>query len=428
MTDQGPRGFAQPSLRPARRLLPGLGAPPQAPPGPPGPPPDEAPPPGPPTASFGPMPATPEPRATGPLGPAPEAPPPVNAPYGMRPGQRHLLPGISNMSNPPPRLDTSGDFELVAPSGAVIPVRSQNPRDKEIVTKLGQSLFNTAANDREKAVASAVTEWGQSVVGQMPIQDIQKIMAERWDHNVGNVIKRDVSRDRIDAARANRGAGVPAQVKYDDSRSDKWRERVDRLVESERKGNKVAALNELDTSFGTMEELLNSGNPTSERIAQMKELLILTGKASRASEQEGITASAGKWDELKNKVALWTSGDPNLSEAYIEKFKRYIATERASIQKHRKRLATQAATAAMHATRDFGPAVQEEAGTYVYGRMYQFPGSVEFVPPEENGAPSQAPEPARTAPPAPRPPARAQAPAPKAPAKPRPKDDASDLD
>jgi len=367
-----------------------------------------------------------EPLAKGPIGPLPAAPPKADAPYGMRPGQRHLLPGISNLAHPPPPIDYSKDLVVTAPDGTTIPMHSLNTRDTELVNKLGQSLFNGSGNDAEKRVAGAVTQWGQSMVGQMPIEAIQKTMAERWDHNVGNVIKRDISHDHILAAQANRGAGVPAQQKYNDARSDKWREHADRIIESERRGNKVAALNELDTNFGRMEELLSSGNPTAERIAQMEQLLILTGKASRASEQEGITASAGKWDELKNKMALWTSSDPNLSEAYLDKFKRYIATERASIQQHRKSLARQAATAAIQATKDFGPAVQDEAGNYVYGRMYQFPGSVEFVPPEDKGAPSQAAPPARTAPPAaaaPRAPA-----ARKAPAKPRPKDDASDLD
>jgi len=296
MTDQGPRGFAQPSLRPARRLLPGLGAPPQAPPGPPGPPPDEAPPPGPPTASFGPMPATPEPRATGPLGPAPEAPPPVNAPYGMRPGQRHLLPGISNVANPPPRLDTSGDFELVAPSGAVIPVRSQNSRDKEIVTKLGQSLFNGSANEREQAVARAVTEWGQSIVGQMPIQDIQKIMAERWDHNVGNVVKRDVSRDRIDAALANKGANNrnPNLLGKDDAAAvGKQFEMENAVSDRYQRNNKGSAINVMVGNFNRLEALIDSDSPMAQRVAPMIELLELTGKASVESERAGVMQAAG---------------------------------------------------------------------------------------------------------------------------------------
>ena len=152
--------------------------------------------------SAGMRPSAAEPGAKGPLGPLGAAPPKVNAPYGMRPGVRHVLPGL-----PPPRVDRTGDFELVAPSGAVIPIRDLNPRDTDIVNKLGQSLTNLSGNDAERRVASAVTEWALSMVGQIPIAEIEKHMAERWDHNVGNVVKRDLGHDRILAAQANKAAG-----------------------------------------------------------------------------------------------------------------------------------------------------------------------------------------------------------------------------
>jgi|GEM_PF-3490754 len=353
-----------------------------------------------------------EPLAKGPLGPLPPAPPKVNAPYGMRPGVRHLLPGISPRQAERKTLSVDEDAEFVLPDGSVIPMVSRNPRDEAIVKQLGQSLSMMAATPQEQAVARAVEEWGRSVIGQKPIEEIEKRMSDIWDHNVGNVVKRDLGKDRIAAARANMGGRVPAQVKYDDARNDKWLEHADKIIESERKGHKLPALNELDTTFGRMERLLSEGNPTGERVTQMLELLALTGKASRESEQEGITASAGKWDEMANKINLWTNGG-KLTENYKRQFMQYIRTERANILKHRKSLAIEAASAAQMATEHFGSDVQKKAGDYVYRRMFEFPTGGKYVPDEDQ--PQAAPPPrAAAAPRAPAPKAEAPAPAPKA--------------
>jgi len=370
------------------------------------------------------MPATPEPRATGPLGPAPEAPPPVNAPYGMRPGQRHLLPGISNVANPPPRLDTSGDFELVAPSGAVIPVRSQNSRDKEIVTKLGQSLFNGSANEREQAVARAVTEWGQSIVGQMPIQDIQKIMAERWDHNVGNVVKRDVSRDRIDAALANKGANNrnPNLLGKDDAAAvGKQFEMENAVSDRYQRNNKGSAINVMVGNFNRLEALIDSDSPMAQRVAPMIELLELTGKASVESERAGVMQAAGKWDSWINKLKLLNPADTSMTDAYREAFKQYLQTEMERIMKQKKDLAIAAANSAEYAvSRAYGPEAGKASARRVYADVYgewsnptfnpdtdQAPGKSEPI-----ARPGMAPKPAPA--PAPKAAPKAAAPVPKA--------------
>jgi hypothetical protein len=362
----------------------------------------------PPKSGMRPSAAEPRAKETGPLGPLPDAPPKVNAPYGMKPGVRHVLPGISKLANQKP-IDFNQPMHFVMPDGSRIPLVSTAPHDNAIVDNLEKSLLATSANEAERAIARGVAQWGRSLVGHTSIDDIQKLMSERWDHNVGNVVKRDVSHNHILAAGANRANAVPPREKYDNARSDKWREQVEKIIESERKGNKFAALNELDTTFGRMEHLLNEGNPTGERVTQMLELLALSGKQSRGSEQEGITASAGKWDEMANKIALWTNGG-KLTDRYVRQFQQYIRSERANILKHRKDIAIQAASGAQDATADFGPDVQKQAGDYVYRRMYEFPVSSRYVPTEDQ--PQATPPPRATAPRAPAPKAAAPAPAP----------------
>lgn len=355
----------------------------------------------------------------------------MRAPYGMTPGVRAVLPGVNDGSatawnrhpepdqidldapipNPPqpgpqaapgqappgaaPAAPEPWGLELTDPHGNVVHLRSDDgrQRDEAQVKALGQALLGHAVSEQEKTVAQRAIDWGMSQVGQNDIDSIRKEMTHYWDVGSGGILKTDLQAMK---SKANRGGvgGVPApavganglpdpMTKMGFKLDDAMRDRAEQIIESERKNTKSAALSALDNSLREMEANLNSNNPMAERMAQMQQLLAMTGKASTAAEREGITASSGKWEELKNKLSLWTSSDPNLSRAYVAKFQRYIATERENIRKAREQIAVQTATGAQSAVSGFGPDAQKAIGDYVYGRMSgRFRGG-SYVPPTD---------------------------------------------
>jgi hypothetical protein len=313
--------------------------------------------------SAGMRPSAAEPGAKGPLGPLGAAPPKVNAPYGMRPGVRHLLPGL-----PPPRVDRTGDFDLVAPSGAVIPIRDLNPRDNDIVDKLGQAFVNGSGDDRERRVANQALQAGRALVGQMPIQEIQKIMTDMWDHGVGNVLKRDLGRDRIAAAAANRGLRNPnLPGKADEASATNAFKMAEAVAGRESRVTKLAAANEMLSQFDRVDALISSDKPMAERIAPMVILLGLTGKASVESERAGVTKGAGEWDYWANKFKQLDPNDPGMTRAYVEEVKRYLQTERNAVIERRKAIATAAANDVLEAVEPvYGPEVAKQQARRIY--------------------------------------------------------------
>ena len=364
----------------------------------------------------------------------------MRAPYGMTPGVRAVLPGVNDMSatawNKPPEPDRIDlDAPMASPpqpgpqrpaaapehigyeltiGGQTVRLLSDDPnkqRDTEQVKALGAALLNHAVSDEEKAVAQRAIEWGMAQVGQADIGEIRKEMTHYWDNGTGGILKTQLQSMR---SKANRGGvgGVPNVLGADGlpnpmnkmgfKLDDAMRDRAEQIIESERKNTRSAALSALDNSLQEMEANLNSNNPMAERMAQMQQLLAMTGKASTAAEREGITASSGKWEEMKNKLSLWTSSDPNLSRAYVAKFKNYIATERANIRKAREQIAVQTATGAQSAVSVYGPDAQKAIGDYVYGRMSgRFRGG-SYVPPtdaEVSGGRQPAAPPPQGAPP-----------------------------
>src|SRR6478736_561967 len=353
----------------------------------------------------------------------------MRAPYGMTPGVRAVLPGVNDMSetawnkppepdkidldapiaNPPqpgpqqPMAEPMG-WELTDPNGNVVHLRSDahKARDQAQVKALGDALLNHAVSDQEKAVAQRAIEWGMAQVGQSDVGEIRKEMTHYWDNGTGGILKTELQSMK---SKANRGGvgGVPnppvgpdgwasASTKMGLQVDEHLRDRADQIIESERKNTKSAAISALENSLQEMDANLSSGNPMAERIAQMQQLLILTGKASTAAEREGITASSGKWEELKNRLSLYGSSDPNLSRAYVARFKQMIATERANIRKAREQIAVQAATRAREAAGGFGPQAASAMGDYVYGSMSgNFRGGSYSPPGAQPAAPAAQP-------------------------------------
>lgn len=356
----------------------------------------------------------------------------MRAPYGMTPGVRAVLPGVNDMSdtawNKPPEPDK---IDLDAPianppqpgpqqapehigyeltiGGQTVRLLSEDPnkaRDQAQVKALGDALLNHAVSEQEKAVAQRAIEWGMAQVGQSDVGEIRKEMTHYWDNGTGGLLKTELQSMK---SKANRGGvgGVPnppvganglpdPMTKMGFKLDDAMRDRAEQIIESERKNTKSAKLSELDNSLQQMESNLSSGNPMAERMAQMQQLLAMTGKASTAVEREGITASSGKWEELKNKLSLWGSSDPNLSRAYVAKFRSYLATERENIRKAREQIAVQAATGAQSAVSSYGPAAESAMGDYVYGRMSgRFRGGSYTPPTDAEVSGGRHPAPAR---------------------------------
>lgn len=382
------------------------------------------------------------------------------APYGMTPGVRSVLPGINDgsatawnarpaaapepidldapMPNPPPpgpqpapaatpEPTASAGWELTDPDGNVVHMRSaqHKERDAAEVQKLGAALMNHAVSPADKETAARAMEWGAAQVGRAPISEITKQMAHFWDQGSMDDLKLELQGMR---SKANRGGvgGVPNPVganglpdpmsKIGHNFNKDLEALTSQVLREERESAKYKAMSELENTMAQMEQNLNSGNSMAERVAVQQQLLILTGKASRESEQSAITGSAGKWEELKNKLSLWTSPDPNLSRAYLEKFRGMLAAERTALRKQKEDLGRQAATRVMRQAASYGPQAAQEAADTVYGAITgRYRGGSYSPPTDAEVAGHRQPAPARK-------------PAPAALAKPAPTDQYSDLD
>lgn len=367
------------------------------------------------------------------------------APYGMTPGVRAVLPGVNDMSATawnaapePDKIDLDAPaappgqasaeltaqpaaeplgWELTDPSGNVVHLRSDahKQRDAEQVKALGAALLNHAVSDEEKAVAQRAIDWGMAQLDQSTTDEIRKEMTHYWDVGTGGILKTDLQAMKSKANRGGKGGvpnplganGMPDPMTKTGHAFDKDLQALTRtVIQQSRQGGKYMALTDSENTLAQMEDALNSGNSMSERVAVQQQLLALTGKASRESEQTAITGAAGKWEELKNKASLWTSNDPNLSRAYVAKFKGMIATQRAAIAKLKNQLAIQSATEMRRQAAGYGDQVSNEAADTVYGALtgkfrggsYMPPGDAEvgdagpsYTPPGAAGRQAPAP-------------------------------------
>jgi len=361
-----------------------------------------------------------EPRAKGPLGPLPAAPPKVNAPYGMTPGVRHVLPGISKMANTRPPLDYSKGLVVTAPDGSVIRMHSLNERDNDVVNKLGQSLMDGSGDDREKKVANMTLQWGRAMVGHMPIEEIQKTMSAFWDHNVGNVVKRELSQNRIVAAAANRGANARnpnLPGKADEAAGTNAFKMAQTAASRDDRTTKLSAASEMMANFDRIDALISSDVPMAERIAPMAILLGLTGKASVESERAGVTKGAGEWDYWANKFKQLDPNDPGMTRAYVAAVKKYMQVEKDAVMKRRKDIATAAANDVLEALEPvYGPEVAKNHARRIYSSTMGEFKNARFNPDTDEGNDPSVPlaRPGMVPMPKSPPPKAAAAPAPKA--------------
>lgn len=346
------------------------------------------------------------------------------APYGMTPGVRAVLPGVNDHSAtawnrypepdkidldapdqptpgvagaPEPQPQQSMGWVLTDPNGNAIHIRSDahKQRDADQVQALGKALLAHATTPEEQTIAQRATDWGAAQVGQADIGDITKQMTHFWDQGTAGQLKIGLQSMKSHANLGGKG-GVPngpsKQDKFNYGLDKDLNDRVSQVIQQERQGGKYTALADLENTLGQMESKLNSGNSMAERIAVQQELLALTGKASRESEQAAITGSAGKWEELKNKLSLWTSNDPNLSRAYVAKFKGMLSTERAQLRKQKEALGVQAATRMREQAQAYGPDQAQRAADTVYGSLTGTFRGGSYEPP--HAAPAQQPAPA----------------------------------
>jgi len=355
----------------------------------------------------------------------------MRAPYGMTPGVRAVLPGVNDMSatawnkppepdkidldapiaNPPPpgpQGQPAGaepmGWELTDPNGNVVHLRSDahKQRDADQVKALGSALLNHAVSDQEKAIAQRAIDWGMAQVGQADIGEIRKEMTHYWDAGTGGLLKMDLQGMKSKANRGGKG-GVPGPIGPDGAPVSKTQHAFDKdtnalvnaIIANERTNDKYAATMAAAGTLDEIEALLDSGNAMGQRVAVQQQLLALTGKASRESEQAAITGAAGKWNEFQNKLRLWTSDEPNLTRAYISTFKGMLAAQRAQLQKRRDQLAREAAGRVREQVgRQAPPDTATWAADLAYGSMSgngaALPGGA-YTPPARAAAPGSSP-------------------------------------
>lgn len=349
--------------------------------------------------------------------------PPIG--YGMTPGVHHnVMTGRDDMTGDPEPVPDAGPvvpdkIDLDAPEGGAPAAPTPQPigwrikhpdgsvlaefhnvntqdYQKEQVKRIGDALLSQAVTPEDKEAAQRAAVYGSALVGVVPVGEIGKRMAMRYDTDQRNSISRDIQEQK-NKRFSMRGGGGPAGP----SKADKFEhainkdamDRVDKVVQAYQSNDNYKTLSNLDQEINHMDSLLSSNNAMSQRVAVQRELLALTGKASRESEQAAITGAAGMWEQFANKLSLWTSDDPTLTKKYISEFKGMLATQRQYVQKAKTELG-----------RSVGAAVRDELAGYpeddqlagadiAFGRITgQF--AKPYAPPGERNKPKPAAGPA----------------------------------
>lgn len=321
------------------------------------------------------------------------------APFGMRPGVKHVLPEQIDLDAPEKVTLDESPAPTAAPAAAPEPAAPAEPkpvgrrfRDREghviseqhnVDTKgyqlsqidaVGKSLLDQAIDPNDQESAKRVLAYGRSMAGIATTAEITKRMVQLYENDQHNLTSRKVQEEKSKRA-AMRGSGGGGPVgptkadKFNFGLDKELNDRVEHVIESERKDSKHAVLAQQDNAIGEMDAMLSRPNAMAQRVAVQKALLELTGKASRESEQAALTGAAGKWNELQNKLALWTSDDPTLSRAYIAQFRSMLAGQREYIRQLRE--VTGKAAAERAAAQAFGYPDEQRQLAYdiAYGAM-----------------------------------------------------------
>lgn len=288
----------------------------------------------------------------------PNAPPPPDdinldaptpaAPYGMQPGVRHVLPGITRLPPPEaqaPELDPAqqpkffGQYgiEVADPETGKKMVFHSNLEDSlqnrgKSIAALGKALMDHAHTDAEKAAAERAAAWGVAQVDtDVPLEHVIQSMDGSYRKDTGYeaaLSKQTLANQgKLDAIHARfPGGGIGGgpnlkQDKFDLQESQGQTADLEKLVEAERKNYDFKANQATQQATQKMLAMMNSGNALAQRVAVMQELKELTGKQQTAREQAAIANAAGVMEAWMNDWALKIPGaDPQLSESYRRKF------------------------------------------------------------------------------------------------------------
>jgi hypothetical protein len=339
-----------------------------------------------------------------------------SSPYGMENGPV-ALPGINDQpgqrfggqqpepivldeepASPAPQAGVQSGWRVKNHKGEVVATMPTNPKagqdyQRFQVRSIGDTLIGQAVTPEEKQAAMRATAYGESLVGTMSVDNIQKEIVHRYDTDTGYAEKRALQGMRSKANLGGKG-GVPAGP----TKADKWEQKldgelrssVDGIIESERKDSKHAALAQLDNDVAEMENLISAPGAMGQRVAVQKALLALTGKASRESEQAALTGAAGMFTQLQNKLALWTSDDPKLAANYIREFKSMLATQRKYVTSQRQEMGKRAAQRAYAESFGYPDEQRRLAYDIVNGALSgTYGGRAAFTP--ESGSATPAP-------------------------------------
>jgi hypothetical protein len=308
-----------------------------------------------------------------------------SAPYGMLPGQRHVLPDQINLDPQPVKpdeinLDDPNAAPPVAPAtggpgvlpqthklrairvmnekGEVVanmPVNDENTGNdyyKRHIQSIGDALQAQAVNPADKGAAVAATQYAMSLIGLMPFKDIQAAMMHHYEADERNVISRETQAQKSKRA-AMVGHGGPATGP---SKGDKAQELIDKDVQATADSNlkdtesqaKLSKLNEYEQTVDQLEAMMGSGDALSQRAAVAEYMKTLTGKQSTDIERRQILGANGAIDRIMNDLRLWNPGDASMTKAFRQSFIRNVGVMRANVQAQRKKLAQQAADALGH--------------------------------------------------------------------------------
>jgi hypothetical protein len=321
-------------------------------------------------------------------GPAPVAPEQIDLDAPERP------------ATPAPGEPTSGIRFRDQKTGKVEATFSMDPvttgaYQQKAIQKIGDALVSQAVTPEEHAAAARATAYGLSLVGALPTADIQKAIASRYDQDMGNSTKLQLQGMR--SANKHGKPGGPGAPGAAPSKADQYAQKLDdnlrktamEITESERKDTKHAALAQTENEINEMDQLLSGPSAMGGRIAVQKALLALTGKASRESEQQALTGSAGMLDQIENKAKLWTSDDPKLTAHYIGQFKQMLATERKYIAEARAKSAESAAQRAYALSFGYPDDQRQLVHDIVRGDLSgEYGGAARYAAPVAHGAPA----------------------------------------
>lgn len=290
-------------------------------------------------------------------------------------------------------------FRVMNEKGEVVADMPDNPAAgggandyyKAQVQKIGDSLVSQAVSPADKEAAARATQFGMSLVGLMPIKDIQTAIVHRYDTDERNSISRETQAAKT--ARAHGGgpggpAGPSKADKFQNQLDGELRKNVDGIIHEDRSATKYAAISDQENNIAQMDQLLVSPNAMGQRVAVQRALLELTGKASRESEQAALTGASGKWEELKNKLALWTSDDPQLSAQYIKEFRQMLAVQRQYIASEKSKIGEASAQRAYAESFGYPDDQRQLAYSIVKGAMTGgFEGPAAYKAPQSSAAP-----------------------------------------